>query len=77
MEVIRVRDDIEPKMSGQNKEEHMFDANSKVYDTFMVGETIEAARGKLEDRKNQGMDTYGVFKSFFHFFFVIPTPSVP
>ena len=58
-------------------EEHLFDANSEVYDTFLVGETIEAVRGKLEDCKNRGMDTYGVFKSFFHFFSVDPTPQFP
>ena len=77
MEVIRVRDDIEPEISGQNTEEHMFDANSEVYDTFLVGGTIETTRGKLEERKNRGMDTCGVFKSFFHFFSIDPTPQCP
>ena len=75
MEVMGVRDDIEPKVSGQNMEEHLFDAKSEVYDTFLVGETIKAARGKLGDRKNRGVDTCGVFKSFFHFFSVNQTPS--
>ena len=42
-----------------------------------MGETIETPRGKLEDRKNWGMDTCGVFKSFFHFFSVDPTPQCP
>ena len=77
MEVIRVRDNIEPKASSQNMEEHIFDANYEVYDTFLVGETIETTRGKLEEHKNWGMDTYGVFKSFFHFFSVNPTPLCP
>ena len=69
-----MRDDIEPEGSGQNTEEHLLDANYEVYDTILMGEAIETARGKLEDRKNRGMDTYGVFKSFFHFFSVDPTP---
>ena len=58
-------------------EEHMFDANYEFYDTFLVGETIETARGILEERKNRGMDTCGVFKSFFHFFSIDPTPQCP
>ena len=57
MEVMGVRDDIEPEILGQNTKEHLFDANSEVYDTFLVGETIKAARGKLEDHKNWGVDT--------------------
>ena len=42
-----------------------------------MGETIETARGKLEDRKNWGIDTCGVFKSFFHFFPLNQTPQCP
>ena len=74
MEVVGVRDDIKPEVSGQNTEEHLLDANSEVYDTILMGEAIETTRGKLEDRKNQGLDTCGVFKSFFHFFSVNQTP---
>ena len=77
MEVVGVRDDIEPKVSGLRMEEHLLDANSEVYDTILMGETIENTRGKLEDRKNRGIDTYGVFKSFFNFFICQPNPPVP
>ena len=77
MEVARVRDDIEPEVSGENTEEHLLDANSDVFDTILMGETIETTRGKLEDRKNRGMDTCSVFKSFFHFFSVNQTPQCP
>ena len=69
-----MRDEIEPEVSSQSMEEHLLDANFDICDTVLMGETIEIARGKLEDRKNRGMDTYGVFKSFFHFFLVDPTP---
>ena len=55
----------------------MLNVNYDVCDTILMGETIETTRGKLEDCKNRGMDTYGVFKSFFHFFFVSPTPQCP
>ena len=77
MGVKKMRDEIEPEVSGRDIEEHLLDANSDVCDTILMGETIETTRGKLEDCKNWGMDTYGVFKSFFHFFSVDPTPQCP
>ena len=75
MGVTEVRDEIELEVSSWDIEEHLLHVNSDVCDTILMGETIETARGKLEDRKNQAMDTYGVFKSFFHLFSVNPTPS--
>ena len=77
MEVVGVRDDIEPEVLGWRMEEHLLDTNSEVFDTILMGEAIETARGKLEDRKNQGIDTCSVFKSFFHFFPVNQTPQCP
>ena len=77
MEIVGVRNDIELEVSGLRMEEHLLDENSEVYDTILMGETIETSRGKLEDRKNRGIDTYGVFKSFFHFFSVNQTPQCP
>ena len=75
MEIVGVRYDIEPEVSGLRMEEHLLDANSEVYDTILMGETIETTRGKLEDRKNRGIDTCGVFKYFFHFFSFNQTPQ--
>ena len=75
MGVTEVRDEIELEVSGQDIEEHLLDVKSNVCDTILMGENIETARGKLEDHKNWGMDTCGVFKSFFHFFSINPTPS--
>ena len=77
MEIVGVRDDIEPKVSGRRMEEHLLDANSEVFDTILMGETIKTYRGKLEDHKNWGIDTYSVFKSFFHFFSDNQTPQCP
>ena len=74
MGVTEVRDEIESEVLGQNIEEHLLDANSDVCDTILMGEMIETSKGKLEYRKKQGMDTCGVFKSFFHLFSVNPTP---
>ena len=77
MEVVGVRDDIEPEVLGQRMEEHLLDINSEVFDTILMGEAIETARRKLEDRKNQGIDTCGVFKTFFYFFSINQTPQYP
>ena len=77
MEIVGVRNDIEPQVSGRRTEEHPLDANSEVFDTILMGEAIETARSKLEERKNRGIDTCSVFKSFFHFFSVNPTPLCP
>ena len=54
--VVGVRDDVEPKATVRRTEESLLDENIE----------IQTARGKLETLKNQGRDTCGVFKSFFH-----------
>ena len=74
VEVVGVRDDVEPKVTCRRAEESLVDENAEIFDTILVGEAIEAARGKLEILKDQGRDTYGVFKYFFHFFCVGQTP---
>ena len=77
IEVVWVRDDVDPEAAGWRIEENLLDENVEVFYTILVGEAIEATRGKLEDLKNQGRDPYGVFKSFFHFFSVDQTPHYP
>ena len=66
IEVVWVRDDVELEAMGWRIEESMLDEKIEIFDTILVGEAIETARGKLETLKNQGRDTCGVFKSFFH-----------
>ena len=77
IEVVGVRDDVDPEATGRRAEESLVDENADIFDTILVGEAIETARGKLEALKNRGRDTYGVFKSFFHFFSVDQTPHCP
>ena len=77
MEVVGMRDDIEPEATGQRTEENLLDTNAEVFDTILIGETIEIAKGKLEDLKNQDIDTCSVFRYFFHFFPVNQTPQCP
>ena len=77
IEVVWVRDDVEPEAMGRRIEESPLDENIEIFDTILVGEAIETATGKLEALKNRGRDTCGVFKSFFHFFSVDQTPHCP
>ena len=63
-----MRDDIKPEAMGRRTEENLLDTNSEIFDTILIGETIETTRGKLEDLKNKDIETCGVFRSFFHFF---------
>ena len=72
--MLGVRDDIEPEVTCQRVEEILVDENADIFDTILVGEAIETARGKLEILKDRGRDACGVFKSFFHFFSVGQTP---
>ena len=73
IEVVDVRDNAELRVTCRREEESLMDENVEIFDTILVGETIEAAMGKLEVLKDYGSDTCGVFKSFFHFFSVNQT----
>ena len=73
VEVVDARDNAELEVTCRRVEESIVDENTEIFDTILVGETIEVARGKLEVLKDQGGDTCGVFKSFFHFFSVNQT----
>ena len=75
--MVGVRDDVEPEAIGRRVEEILVDENADIFDTILVGESIETARRKLENIKNRGGDTYGVFKYFFHFFSIGQTPHCP
>ena len=77
IEVVGVRDDVELEGIGQRIEESLLDENAEIFDTILVGEAIETAKGKLEILKDRGGDTCGVFKSFLHFFSVGQTPHCP
>ena len=77
IEVVDVSDNAESGVTCWREEESLVDENAEIFDTIRVGETIEDTRGKLEVLKDQGSDTYGVFKYFFHLFSVNQTPHFP
>ena len=72
--VIQVADHGELGASGRKEEESFVDKETKIFDTILLGEAVEAARGKLKVLKDQGRDTCGVFKYFFHLFSVNENP---
>ena len=52
IEVVDVRDNAESGVTCRRAEESLMDENTKIFDTILVGETIESTRGKLEVLKN-------------------------
>ena len=70
IEVVEVGDNGELGAGGQKEEESFVDEYAQIFDTILLGEAFEAAKGKLEVIKDQSRDTYGIFRSFFHFFSV-------
>ena len=52
VEVVGVRDDVEPEATGRRIEETPLDENVDIFDTILVGEAIETAKGKLETLKD-------------------------
>ena len=75
--MVDVGDNAESMVIGWREEESLVDENVKICDTILLGETVETTKGKLEFLKDQGSNTYGVFKSFFHLFYVNHTPHCP
>ena len=77
IDVVEVGDNEELGVIGWKDEESFMDENFEIFDTIILNETIETAKGKLKVLKDQASDTYGIFRSFFHFFSVNQTPHCP
>ena len=52
VEVVEMRDNEEPEVACQRVEESLVDENADIFDTILVGATIEATRCKLEVLKD-------------------------
>ena len=48
IELVGVRDDVEPKPIGRREKESLVDENAEIFDTILVGEAIETVRGKCK-----------------------------
>ena len=77
IEVVEVGDHEELGISSRKEEEGLVDENAEIFDTILLNEAVETVKVKLEVLKDQGRDTYGVFKSFFYLFSVSHTPHCP
>ena len=55
--------------------ESIEDKESKVFNTIILHDSIEAAKSKLKNIKLKGIVTHGVFNSFFFYFLVEQSPS--
>ena len=52
VEVVDVRDNAKPEVTCWRVEESLVDENADIFDTILVGATIEATRCKLEVLKD-------------------------
>ena len=59
----------------QNFEEFIEDKNSEIFDTILLNDNVETTKNKLKIHKDQGIDTHGVFSSYFFYFSVEQTPN--
>ena len=53
----------------QKVEEFLEDKDSEIFDTIFLNDNVESAKNKLKILKDQGIDTHGVFSSYFFYFF--------
>ena len=74
IELVDVGYNAKSRVIGWREEESLVDENVEIFDTVLLDEIVETTKGKLEVLKDQGSNTYDVFKSFFDFFFVNQTP---
>ena len=49
----------------QNVEEFLEDKYSEIFNTIFLNDNVETAKNKLKILKDQGIDTHGVFNSYF------------
>ena len=61
----------------QNVEEFLEDKYFEIFDTILLNDNVETAKNKLKILKDQGIDTCGVFSSYFFYFFVEQTQNCP
>ena len=52
VEVVGVGDDVDPEDTCRRANESLVDENAEIFDTILVGDAIETARGKLETIKD-------------------------
>ena len=61
----------------QNVEEFIEDKYSEIFDTIFLNDNLETTKKKLKILKDQGIDSHGVFSSYFFYFSMEQTPNFP
>ena len=61
----------------QNVEEFLEDKDSKIFDIILLNDNVDTAKNKLKILKYQGINTHGVFSSYFFYFSIEQTPNFP
>ena len=61
----------------QKIKEFLENKDSEILDTILLNDTAEIAKNKLKILKDQGIDTRGVFSSYFYYFSVHQIPNCP
>ena len=59
----------------QKVDEFLEDKDSKIFDIILLNDNIETSKNKLKILKDQGIDTHGVFSSFFFYFSIEQTQN--
>ena len=57
----------------QKIKEFFEDKDSEIFDTILLNETIETTKNMLKILKDHGIDTHGVFSSYFYYFSIDQT----
>ena len=70
MEYLDVRN-----LEYQTIEEFLEDKDFEIFDPILLNEAVDTTKNKLKILKDQGIDTHGVFSSYFFYFSVEQIPN--
>ena len=75
--MAELQDLEDQKVKVQWAEDSLTDKDTELFDTIMLNDSVEASQANLNALQSQGIDTHGVFRTFFFYFFIKQTPSSP
>ena len=58
-------------------EEFFEDKDSEIFESILLNDTLETGKNKLKNLKDQGIDTHGVFSSYFYYSSTDQIPNCP
>ena len=75
--MAEIEDSEVQSLEFHNAEESLEDKDSEVFDAILLNDSVEATESKLKIVQQQGIDSHGVFSSYFFYFSIEQTPSFP